>query len=137
MNEESHVKKVKCFLCEQETAHPNDLKFPIPPELYDPTDNPEQVPYCTRCYQLKGTLDANFMILLREAKIMEWYKSGSRKKSVYYLSRWVFNVDLDKLRDLYFRLLMTCIEADKKSNDKEWRQLNEEQFNYEWRKRDA
>ena len=133
----SDVQKVKCFLCEREDAHPNDLKYPIPQELYDATDNPEQVPFCTSCYRLKSTVDAGFIILAREAKIMEWYKSTSRKKSAYYLSRWVFNVDMDRLRDIYYLLLMLCVDADKKSNDKDWRKWNEEQFNYEWRKRDV
>lgn len=132
----SDVRKVKCFLCEQDNAHPNDLKYPIPQELYDATDTPVQVPYCPSCYKLKATVDANFMILCRQAKVMEWYKSASSKKSFYYLSRWVFNIDMDRLRELYFQILMTCVDAERKSNDKDWRKWNEEQFNYEWRKRD-
>lgn len=136
----------ECFMCGKECVLSMDQlqRSLLPKELLGPGevsnvhDLVEDLrPICKKCNEFRKVVDAFFIALCEDAKLWEWYRSDSKSRGVWFPPQLVYNISLDRLRELYFEIMDVCEEAYRVSNDDEVRQNLRDEFNYAWRKRDA
>jgi hypothetical protein len=93
-------------------------------------------PICLACDDFRKAFDINFIKLCEATRMFEWYRSSSKKQGEYFPTEFVYNISLSKLKSMYTIMLAIADEAWKLSMNDEVRKDREEEFNYEWRKKD-
>lgn len=130
----------KCFMCGIETMDQLE-RSPLPKELMELDDANNLAedlhPICKKCNDFRRIVDSHFITLCEDAKLFEWYRSDSKKRGEYFPPTFIYNIPIERLRELYYEILTICEEADKTASNNILRDERKEQFNYEWRKRDA
>lgn len=124
----------KCFICGRDTDD-QLARGPMPKELLV---NQEEtfLPVCMRCNDVRRNIDGTFIQLCMDTKMLEWFRSNSKKHSEYYPPTLIYNIPVERLRLLYKHIVEIAEEADNISNDVDKRKLIEDELNYEWRKKD-
>jgi len=129
----------KCFMCGRETDD-QLVRSPLPKELLE-RDAIGQLaeefhPICEDCNEFRRIVDSHFITLCEDAKLFEWYRATSKKRSEYFPSELVYNVDVDELTELYYTILGICEKAYRTSSNDKLREDKKGELNYEWRKKD-
>lgn len=116
-------------------------RSPLPKELLEfneAGDLAEDLqPICKRCNDFRKIVDSHFVTLCEDAKLWEWYRSDSKRRGEYFPPTFVYNIPIERLRELYVVIFNICIDAYKISINEELRKQHRDEFNYEWRKKDA
>jgi hypothetical protein len=130
---------INCFMCGIEIDG-QLTRTTLPKELLGKdehgnlSENPK--PICQKCYYFKRVVDQNFTRLCEEGKLYELYRSKSKKRGEFFPTELVYNVDVEKLLELYYHILDICEIAYRISTDDAHRKAVEDELNYNWRKRD-
>jgi len=129
----------KCFMCERDVDG-QLLRTTLPKELIgkDTDGNlfDDNQPICSMCDDFKRAVDLNFINLCNDARLFEMYRADSKKRSDFFPSELIYNVDIEVLRELYYHILDTCEKAYKVASDDKHRQELRDGLNYAWRKKD-
>lgn len=129
----------KCFMCGIETSD-QLVRSPLPKELLDKGPDGQLLedlqPICESCDNFKKNVDNNFVRLCEENRLFEWYRSNSKKRSEYFPPEFVYNIDVEELREFYYMILSMCEKAYRVASNDVARDNKRENLNYEWRKKD-
>ena len=131
--------KKECYLCHVETDG-HTTWTTLPKELLDKDENGNRFddpqPLCRKCYNFKRAVDTNFTNLCADTRLYELYRANSNKRGVFFPTELVYNVDKEKLRELYDLIINLCEVAENAASDDTRRQDIKDELNYEWRKKD-
>lgn len=130
---------MKCFMCDVDVDG-ELVRTTLPKEILgkdsDGNLSEDFHPICQKCFYFKRIVDLNFVRLCEEAKLFEWYRANSKRKGEYFPSTLIYNVDIAKLRELYYYILDVCEAADRVASDDQHRTDLRDELNYMWRKKD-
>jgi hypothetical protein len=130
----------KCFMCGKDVDG-NLLRATIPKEIFKEDDFHVLIedlhPICNECEKFRNDFDYEFIQLCYDMKLFEWYRAKSNKRGEFFPSQLVYNIDVRRIKNLYYTLMEICAEGYDVSLKDDLRQQREDELNYIWRKKDA
>lgn len=127
-----------CFMCGIDVDG-QVVRSPLPKELLELDPNgmlsEDLQPICKKCNTFRKVVDHNFVRLCEDARLFEWYRCKSKKSGEYFPPTFIYNIPVERLRELYYQLLDVCEEANRIASDDVHRKELEDNLNYEWRQK--